>query len=70
MDAVSASTAATTTSSTGTPTDATTKATDAKKSFSALFAEAKADLKSGERAMFFSQGGTAFLIRCISGKQS
>jgi hypothetical protein len=28
------------------------------------------DLKSGERAMFFSQGGTAFLIRCISGKQS
>jgi hypothetical protein len=49
MDAVSATTAATTTSSTGTPAAATTKATDAKKSFSALFAEAKADLKSGEK---------------------
>jgi hypothetical protein len=28
------------------------------------------DLKAGERAMFFSQGGAAFLIRCISGKKS
>jgi hypothetical protein len=50
MDAVSATTASTTTSSAGTATDAATaKAPAAKKSFSALFAEAKDDLKKGEK---------------------
>jgi hypothetical protein len=53
MDAVSATTASTSTSSTGSVTSTTTdaaKTTDAKskKSFSALFAEAKDDLKKGE----------------------
>jgi hypothetical protein len=54
MDAIqataAAATTATDTSSTGTTTSSTAAATtDAKKSFSALFAEAKADLKSGEK---------------------
>jgi hypothetical protein len=50
MDAVSATTASTTTSSAGTPADATSsKTADAKKSFSALFAAAKDDLKKGEK---------------------
>jgi len=56
MDAIQATAAAATTatdstSSAGTTTSSTTAAatTDAKKSFSALFAEAKADLKSGEK---------------------
>ena len=52
MDAISATaataTTATDTSSTGTSTTSTA-ATATKKSFSALFAEAKADLKSGEK---------------------
>jgi hypothetical protein len=50
MDAIrataAAATPATDTSSTGT---STTGATDSKKSFATLFAEAKADLKSGEK---------------------
>ncbi|HWI71727.1 MAG TPA: hypothetical protein VNT55_07210 [Baekduia sp.] len=49
MDAVSATTASTTTSSTDTSTSATTTTDAAKKSFSALFAEAKDDLKKGEK---------------------
>jgi hypothetical protein len=49
MDAVSATTASTATSATGTDTSsATAKAETPKKSFSALFAEAKGDLKKGE----------------------
>jgi hypothetical protein len=50
MDAISATaaTATTDTSSTGTSTSSTA-ATETKKSFSALFAEAKADLKTGEK---------------------
>jgi hypothetical protein len=50
MDAVSATTAATTTSAASTTpsTTSTSKTTDTKKSFSTLFAEAKDDLKQGE----------------------
>jgi hypothetical protein len=49
MTAVSATTAPTTTSSTGTAASSTPKAEESKKSFSALFAEAKDDLKKGEK---------------------
>jgi hypothetical protein len=48
MDAVRATIAATTTSSAGSSTTpSTAKADDGKKSFAALFAEAKDDLKKG-----------------------
>jgi hypothetical protein len=49
MTAVSATTAPTTTSSTGTAASSTPKAQESNKSFSALFAEAKDDLKKGEK---------------------
>jgi hypothetical protein len=49
MTAVSATTATTTTSSAGTGTSSAAKTDDSKKSFSALFAEAKDDLKKGEK---------------------
>jgi hypothetical protein len=49
MTAVSATTATTTTSPAGTGTSPAAKTGDSKKSFSALFAEAKDDLKQGEK---------------------
>lgn len=50
MDAIRATTAAATPATDTSSTGASTKAaTEAKKSFAALFAEAKSDLKSGEK---------------------
>ncbi|HWH93835.1 MAG TPA: hypothetical protein VNT03_08235 [Baekduia sp.] len=49
MDAIRATAATTATSSTGTSAASTTKTPDAEKSFATLFAEAKDDLRKGEK---------------------